>query len=145
MKRGHFKMIEFIHSHESLLLWLTIVFIVSIIVLIGSTVLIPWMIVHIPSDYFSHSKRQKYVWDSQPPIMRLIFMLLKNILGIIFIIGGVAMLVIPGQGILTIVIGILLIDFPYKYQAESWIIKRPIILKSINLLRAKAKQSPLEV
>ncbi|OQX58502.1 MAG: hypothetical protein B5M52_05330 [Helicobacteraceae bacterium 4484_230] len=136
-------MMELIHGHESLLLWLTVV---SIIALIASMVLIPWMIVHIPSDYFSHPNRQKkYVRDSQISIARLMFMLLKNILGIVFIIGGVAMLVMPGQGILTIVIGILLIDFPYKYQVESWIIKRPTILKSINMLRAKAKQSPLEV
>ena len=77
--------------------------------------------------------------------MRLAFILLKNILGIIFIIAGVVMLILPGQGILMIVAGLLFVDFPYKYKVESWIIKHPVVLRSINRLRVKAKQSPLEV
>ena len=134
-------MIEFIHSHESLLLWLTIA---SIIALIASMVLIPWMIVHIPSDYFSHNKRKKHQWGSYPPIIRLVLLLMKNILGVIFIISGIIMLLIPGQGIITIIVGVILIDFPYKYKIEQWIISHPMILRSINQLRAKAKQSPIE-
>ena len=135
-------MIAFIHSHETLLLWLTIA---SIIGLIASLVLIPWVVVQIPSDYFSHKKRQKYQWDRYPPIVRLAFIFLKNILGIIFIIGGVLLLLLPGQGILMIIVGLLFVDFPYKYEVEGRIVKHPAILKSINRLRAKAKQYPLEI
>jgi len=135
-------MIAFLHNHETVLLWLMIA---SIIGLIASLVMIPWVVVQIPSDYFSHKKRQKYQWHNYPPIVRLVFILLKNILGVIFIIGGIAMLVLPGQGILTIVIGLFIVDFPNKYKVESWIIKRPVVLRTINRLRAKAKRSPLEV
>ncbi|MEA3418249.1 MAG: PGPGW domain-containing protein [Campylobacterota bacterium] len=135
-------MIAYVHDHEGLFLWLAIA---SGIGLIASVVLVPWLIVHVPSDYFSHQKRQKYQWNNQAPIAGLIFVFIKNVLGAVFVISGIVMLVLPGQGILAIVVGILLMDFPYKYKIESWIIKRPTILKSINLLRAKAKQSPLEV
>ena len=135
-------MITFIHSHETLLLWLLIA---SIIGFIGSLIAIPWILIQIPSDYFSHEKRQKHQWGSYPPIIRLVLLLIKNILGVIFIISGVIMLLIPGQGILTIVIGIILIDFPYKYKIERWIISHPAILKSINQLRTKAKQSPIKI
>jgi len=135
-------MIAFIHNHEELILWLTIA---SVIGLIVSFVLIPWILIQIPSDYFSHEKRQKHQWGSYPPVIRLILLLMKNILGVIFIISGIIMLFIPGQGIITIIIGIILTDFPGKYKIERWIINHTAILKYINQLRAKAKQSPIEV
>ncbi len=135
-------MITFIHNHEGLLLWLTLA---SAIGLIASLVLIPWILIQIPSDYFSHEKRQKHQWRNYPPIIRLALLLMKNILGVIFIISGIIMLFTPGQGIITIIIGIILADFPSKYKIERWIINNPAILRSINQLRAKAKQNPLEV
>jgi len=135
-------MITFVHNHEGLLLWFTIA---SVIGLIASLVLIPWILIQIPSDYFFHKKRQKQKWCNQLPIVRLVFLLIKNILGVIFIISGIIMLFIPGQGIIAIIIGVILTDFPYKYKIERWIINRPVILRSINKLRAKAKQGPIEV
>jgi len=132
----------FIHNHEVLLLWLTIT---SIIGLIASLVLIPWILIQIPSDYFSHKKRQKHQWRNHPPIIRLVLLFMKNIFGVIFIISGIIMIFIPGQGIITIIIGIILVDFPGKYKMERWIINHPAILRSINKLRAKAKKGPIEV
>ncbi len=135
-------MISFLHNHETVLFWLTIA---SIIGLIASLAIIPWVLVRIPSDYFSHKKRQKYQWDNYPPILRLAFVLLKNILGVVFILIGIILLILPGQGILMIVAGLFFVDFPYKYEVEGWIIKHPVVLGSINRLRAKAKRSPLEI
>ena len=134
-------MITFIHSHETLLLWLTIA---SIIGFFGSLIVIPWVLIKIPSDYFSHVKRKEHQWGNYPPIIRLALLIMKNILGVIFIIGGIIMLFIPGQGIITIIIGIILTDFPSKYKIERWIMNHTTILKYINKLRAKAKQSPIE-
>ena len=135
-------MITFIHSHETLFFWLVVV---SFIGFIGSLIVIPWILIQIPSDYFSHEKRQKHQWGSYPPTIRLVLLLIKNILGVIFIISGIIMLFMPGQGIITFIIGIILTDFPGKYKIERWIINNPAILRSINQLRAKAKQSPIEV
>lgn len=135
-------MMDFINDHENLLLWLATV---SFLVLIASILLIPWIVTKIPSDYFTHPKRQKYLWNDQPKIVRYLFVFLKNILGVILVLGGISLLFLPGQGILTIIIGLLIMDFPYKYRVESWIIKHPFVLKSINRLRKKAKQHPLEI
>jgi hypothetical protein len=103
------------------------------------------MVTKIPSDYFSHPKRQKYLWNNQPRIVRFIFIFLKNILGVLLVIGGIAMLVLPGQGILTNIVGLFIIDFPCKYKVERWIIKHPFILRPINRLRSKVKQRSLEL
>ncbi len=135
-------MMAFIYNHESLFLWLTIVSIMGFLI---SIVFIPWLVTRIPSDYFSHPKRQKYTWNNQSKILRLIFILMKNIIGVIFIIGGIFLLFLPGQGVLTILLGLFITDFPYKYKIETWIIKHPPILRSINKLRTKAKQRPLEI
>ena len=119
--------------------------IVAIIGFLASIVLVPWIIVQIPSDYFTHPKRQKYFWSDQLPIVRVLFLFLKNALGIVLLIAGIIMLVLPGQGILTIIAGVFFMDFPGKYKVEKRIIKHPVILRSINWLRKKAKRSPLEI
>ncbi len=55
------------------------------------------------------------------------------------------MLFIPGQGILTMIAGIVLMDFPYKYKMMRKIIKNSKVLGFINRLRKKAKQEPLKI
>jgi len=118
-------MIEFVRHHEDLFLWLTIA---SVIGLIVSPVIVSWMVIQLPSDYFSYPKRQKYQWDNQVPIIRWGWIFLKNILGVVFVIGGIAMLALPG-----------------KYKIEKRIIKHRVILRSVNWLRKKAKKESLEV
>jgi hypothetical protein len=76
--------------------------------------------------------------------MRLIVLIGKNSLGYLLLLGGILMLFLPGQGILTMVTGLMLIDYPGKFRLERKIVNRPTILKSLNWLRAKAKQPPLK-
>jgi len=132
-------LIEFIHQHQALLL------LISIGGFLGSLIVIPWILIKIPSDYFLADKRKKYLWGNYPPIIRLILIILKNIFGVILILSGIIMLFTPGQGVITIIGGIILMDFPYKYNILRRIIKQPKVLSSINILRMKAKQTPLEV
>ena len=133
---------DFFNDHENILLWLAIG---SFIGFIASILLIPWIVIQIPSDYFTHHKRQKYLWSEHPPIIRLLFIFLKNILGVMLVLGGIVLLLLPGQGILTILIGLIIMDFPYKYKVEIWIIKHPFVLRAVNKLRSKVKQQPLEI
>lgn len=122
-----------------LLFWL------AIIGFIGSLIVIPWILIKIPSDYFFTDKRKKCPWGNCHPIIRLITIILKNIFGVILILSGVVMLFTPGQGIITIIGGIILMDFPYKYNILRKFIKQPKVLSTINALRMKANQTPLEV
>ena len=62
----------------------------------------------------------------------------KNLLGIVLLIAGLAMLLVPGQGLLTIVVGMLLIDFPGKFRVERWLVTRRQVWRSINWLRKRA-------
>ena len=48
------------------------------------------------------------------------------------IIGGMLMLVLPGQGLFTILIGLMLSNYPGKFYIEKKFIAIPNILKTIN-------------
>ena len=94
-------------------------------------------------DYFARSDPAAASWRYRHPSLRLLFRGLKNFFGAILVILGVAMLLLPGQGILTILIGISLLDFPGKRRVEISIISRPTIQQWINRIREKAGRAPL--
>ena len=53
------------------------------------------------------------------------------------------MLALPGQGILTIITGLLLLNFPGKYQAERWLLKRRYVYQVIAWIRRTAGKPDL--
>jgi hypothetical protein len=69
---------------------------------------------------------------------------MKNVLALVLIILGVAMLVLPGQGILAILLGVMLGDFPGKLKLQRWLLARPKVMKSLNWLRRKFSKPPLD-
>ena len=91
--------------------------VISIIMFVGTIVAIPIILNRLPVNYFQHDLEHKWMEDYHP-IFRNIGLVLKNTIGLIFLLAGMAMLVLPGQGILTMVIGISLLDFPGKRRLE---------------------------
>ena len=67
----------------------------------------------------------------------------KNLLGYLLIVAGIAMLLLPGQGVLTMLLGFIMVDLPGKYRFERWLVARPLVLRSINMLRRRAGREPL--
>ena len=51
----------------------------------------------------------------------------------------------PGQGLLTILVGLLMLDIPGKRRLELAIVRRGPVLGSINKLRARFRRPPLRV
>lgn len=66
----------------------------------------------------------------------------KIIVGLFLLVCGVLMLVLPGQGIITILIGLSLIPFPGKNKIEQYLISRKSVRSSLNWIRLKAKKEP---
>ncbi|ABW68183.1 PGPGW domain-containing protein [Desulfosudis oleivorans] len=133
---------QWIYHHEMLLGWLTLG---SLAVFIGTLVLVPWLVARIPADYFSHGRRQQAPWAGNRPLLRLLLLIGKNLLGALVVIAGMMMLVLPGQGLLTIFLGALLLDFPGKYRLERWVVSRGLVLRPVNRLRRRAGRKPLEM
>jgi hypothetical protein len=131
-----------IEAHRVLLYWLTGT---SIVLFFTTLFLVPVLVARIPHDYFMHAHRPPSKWATRHRVVRLLAAIGKNVLGYVCIALGIAMLVLPGQGLLTMVIGILMVDFPGKYNLEKWIASRPQILKPINWLRRRRNCAPLKV
>jgi hypothetical protein len=69
----------------------------------------------------------------------------KNAFGAILLLGGIIMLFVPGQGLLTIAMGLLLLDYPGKFHLEQRLASNAKILNGLNWLRAKAGTAPLRI
>jgi hypothetical protein len=135
-------MLEWIQDHQAIFWTLGAA---SIVVFIGSLLAMPALAVRIPADYFAHARRPPSRWADQHPLVRQILQVGKNVLGYVFVLAGLAMLVLPGQGLLTVLVGFLLVDFPGKYRFEKWLLRRRCVLRPINWLRRRAGREPLRV
>ncbi len=109
-----------------------------------SFVSIAIVLVKIPANYFSSHYKQDFLPDSSWAV-RWGAVILKNILGVMLVILGLLLSLpgVPGQGLLTILLGLIMIDIPGKRPLEAKIIKRPTILTAANKLRARYNKEPL--
>lgn len=115
----------------------------SIVMFVLTLLIVPFVIVRIPEDYFSDRRHRTSKWAKLPPVLRYTLVVLKNLAGIILLIMGILMLVLPGQGLLTMFFGIALMDFPGKFSIERRLVSYPRVLNSINWIRKKADRKPL--
>ncbi len=114
----------------------------SITTLVMTFILLPFMIVRLPEDYFLESHRPLRL--SRFLIVRLIIMAIKNVIGLAFVALGILLLFVPGQGILTIVVGLTIMNYPGKFKLERWLIMRPRVLPALNWLRKRYGHPPLQ-
>jgi len=121
------------------LIWLTVC---SLIGFIGTLIAIPFIIVRLPADYFD-IRTPRYWMKDHSPVLRWVGLIVKNAVGAVFLLAGFAMLFLPGQGILTMLIGISLLDFPGKRWLEAKIVGQPTVLQAFNAMRAKFDKPPL--
>ncbi|MDO8860808.1 hypothetical protein Q6D67_03755 [Haliea sp. E1-2-M8] len=116
----------------------------SLLCLVATAVGVPWVVSRLPRDYFNKPRRS--VWRSYGNVPRLVLILgvLKNIVGALLMLLGLIMLVTPGQGLLTLLVGLLLINFPGKYRFERWLVRHRGVLTALNWLRRRGGQPPLD-
>ena len=125
-------------------LYLELVGLLSFLTFIGSLVAIPWIISRLPVNYFIRHRQLVAKRHELHPVIARITFVSRNIVGFVFFLAGVAMLVLPGQGIITIVIGISLMDFPKKHQLVDHLVLHPKVIRLLNLIRLKEKKPPFE-
>ena len=113
----------------------------SVVAFVGTLIAIPAILIRLPPDYFQNHHHKPW-FANHHPVVRTLGLLVKNIVGIIFLLAGIAMLFLPGQGLLTMLLGILFIDFPGKHRLEQKIIQHPKVLQTINAFREKAGKPP---
>ncbi|PIP03619.1 MAG: hypothetical protein COW18_08775 [Zetaproteobacteria bacterium CG12_big_fil_rev_8_21_14_0_65_54_13] len=121
-------------------LWLAIG---SVAIFIIGLISMPFIVARIPVDYFIHDRRQHIKGDRRHPVIEMAIVVLKNILGSILLLTGFIMLFTPGPGLICMLVGLMIINYPGKYRLERWLIHRPLILQAVNAMRKKRSQPPL--
>lgn len=139
-------MIEWLNARLSAISWgrfglAALLFLVSLAL---SFAAIGIIMVKIPPHYFAKHHERDFLPDS-PWLVRWGAVIAKNILGIILILLGIVLSLpgVPGQGILTILLGLIMVDIPGKRPLEARIVQRPAVLNAINKLRTRYGKPPL--
>jgi hypothetical protein len=119
----------------------TLVFgLVFLVLFVVTLVGLPVLITRMPSDYFVRprtlNRRGGARWFGR---------VAGNFAGVILLLLGIAMLVLPGQGLLTILVALVLLDFPGKRRFERWLVHRPKVLAVLNALRSRVSRPPFVI
>ncbi|MDQ3803954.1 MAG: hypothetical protein M3416_09020 [Acidobacteriota bacterium] len=117
---------------------------ISVVTFVVSILVVTFVLVRLPANYFHSSHDREFLTDRHP-VLRLVGMFLKNLLGLVLVGFGIVMSLpgVPGQGVLTILLGIMLLDFPGKRALEIKLVSRPTVFHAINHLRARFSRPPL--
>lgn len=94
------------------------------------------VLVKIPANYFQEDYSRAFFSDRSPTV-RTLGVIGKNLLGVVLVALGIVLSLpgVPGQGLLTILLGIMLLDFPGRRKVELTLVSRPTVFNAINKLR----------
>jgi len=128
------------------LTWLQVLFgvLFSVFTFVASIVVATVVLVKLPTNYF-HSSHEREFLVERHPVLRSLAIVAKNLVGLMLVALGVIMSLpgVPGQGVLTILLGIMLLDFPGKRNLEARLVSRPRVFRAINSLRERFDKPPL--
>ena len=131
---------NWVRTHPSLTMW---TFVGSLVLTIGGLIAVPLAVTYMPSDHFLDAAQQRRRFTHRHPLVALLLRTLRNVLGLVLIVLGVIMLFVPGPGVVALLAGLSLAEFPGRRRLELWLVLLPGVLPQIQRLRAKAGQPPL--
>jgi len=135
--------LEWVRIHKIAFWWIGSL---SMATFVGTLIIIPILVVHIPADYFTRKKQEPVsCYKNQYAIICFIGLVFKNLFGALFVLAGMAMLFLPGQGFITILIGIMMLNFPGKFALQLRIVQQPTVLRAINWMRTKADRPAMKI
>ena len=115
----------------------------SLVVLVITVIALPIVVAKLPQDYFISEKRGPASDTRKHPLFWGLLTLMKNLVGLALILAGIIMLVLPGQGTVTILIGLAISNFPGKYKIERKIACQPAVGTTLNKIRKLTGSSTL--
>lgn len=134
------RMLRWSASHTCII---ALVAICSALLFAFTLVALPLFFVIIPEDFFVHRQVRFPLLKKSHPLLRALLIITKNMLGLLFLLSGFLMLFLPGQGLLTLLAGIICIDFAGKRTLICRVIRNKKIAASINGIRKQFGKKPL--
>ena len=114
----------------------------SVVTFVGSLVAVPWLIGRMRADYFLTHWQVVQARHRRHPALALTVFLARNALGLLLVAAGLAMLFLPGQGLLTVLIGVCVMDFPGKRGLLQRLVRGPKVQGALNWIRRKRGKEP---
>ena len=110
---------------------------------LGSVVGAAVVLCRLPVDYLRRDIGSADL--DRPRWQRALLKVAKNALGVLLMLLGVVLSLpgVPGQGLLTILIGLILLDLPGKQRFERRLMTRPAVFTAVNSIRARFGREPL--
>ncbi len=132
---------DFYRDHRLPLLWS---FWSSAGLLLLTLVVVVVIVARLPRDYFAHFRRQPLALPMPHSFWHRVGVVLKNLAGGLLVLLGVALIFGPGQGMLAILTGLMLMNFPGKYRLERWLASRRTVWRTLCWLRRRTATTPLD-
>jgi len=132
--------VEGFHSHRVLAGKIALI---SLAVWVFYAALMFAAVARMSPDYFVLRRPASATWRARHPLVRGLGHVVKNVVGLLLFATGVAMLALPGPGLLTLVVALSLLDFPGKRRFVLRIVRERHVHRSINWIRRRANQPPL--
>jgi hypothetical protein len=116
---------------------LTVAALVWVLLTAASLAVVLRIVLALPENYFEVDQPRLTSWTASR--------IARNGTGMVLIVVGVALSIpgVPGQGVLTILVGLFLVDFPRRQQLERALARRPAVLPALNRLRLRFGRAPL--
>lgn len=120
-----------------------LIFLASFLINLG---IVSFILVKLPADHFSKNRKTKF-WAGPRPAIHAAKVIGKNIAGVLLVALGIVLSLpgVPGQGLLTVLLGIMLLDFPGRHRLEQKLLSKPSIVNTINRLRERFDKPPLQL
>ena len=121
---------------------------IGVLIFVGSFLLnlgiVSLILVKLPADHFSKNRKTTF-WAGRRPMLNAAKVIGKNLLGLLLVALGIVLSLpgVPGQGLLTILLGVMLLDFPGRERLEQKLLSKPSIVNTINRLRGRFGKPPL--
>jgi hypothetical protein len=119
-----------------------------VVIAVGTTAGGMAVVVRLPADHFLHRPDPaSYTGWRRHRALRIGYVILKNLLGVFVLPLGIIMALplVPGPGLVFILLGLSLLDFPGKRALERALIRRPAVTRVLTKMRARFGKPPFEV
>ena len=114
-----------------------------VVALVVTLVILAAMLATLPPNYFRDDFTETPL--RKAGALGVVKRLVKNAIGLVLIVLGALLSLpgIPGQGVLTMLVGLMLVDFPGKRALEKKLVARRGVLETLNRVRAWVGRPPL--
>jgi hypothetical protein len=111
-----------------------------------SLLLVGAILVRLPRDYFAGDGKHSLL-DGRPRWVQVAGIVGKNVAGAVLVMVGIVLSLpgVPGQGLLTILVGIILLDIPGKKRLERRILAIGAVERAVTRLRKRYGREPFEL